>query len=81
MVNYYNTPIPGIGVSFHSLVTDEAQFLANKINQTELQTVVDRIADFEARMDAPGMTDFLGMAIYVIVIHFPCRCPSHLRSS
>ena len=40
MVNYYSTPIPGIGASFHNLITDEAQFLANKINQTELQTVV-----------------------------------------
>jgi len=68
MVNYYSTPIPGIGVSFHNLITDEAQFLANKINQTELQTIVNRIGDFEARIDAPGVTDFLGMAIYVIVI-------------
>jgi len=68
MVNYYSTPIPGIGVSFHNLVTDEAQFLANKINQTELQTIVDRIGDFEARIDAPGVTDFLGMAIYIVVI-------------
>jgi hypothetical protein len=68
MVNYYSTPIPGIGLSFHNLITDEAQFLANKINQTELQTIVDRIGDFEARIDAPGVTDFLGMAIYIIVI-------------
>ena len=68
MINYYSTPIPGIGSSFHSLITDEAQFLANKINQTELQTIVDRIGDFEARIDAPGVTDMLGMAIYIIVI-------------
>jgi TrbL/VirB6 plasmid conjugal transfer protein len=68
MVNYYSTPIPGIGASFHNLITDEAQFLANKINQTELQTIVDRIGDFEARIDAPGISDFLGMAIYIIVI-------------
>src|SRR5579864_4856838 len=68
MVNYYSTPIPGIGISFHNLITDEAQFLANKINQAELQTIVDRIGDFEARIDAPGVTDFLGMAIYIIVI-------------
>jgi hypothetical protein len=68
MVNYYSTPIPGIGVSFHNLVTDEAQFLANKINQTELQTIVDRMGDFAARIDAPGVTDLLGMAIYIIVI-------------
>jgi hypothetical protein len=68
MVNYYSTPIPGIGVSFHNLVTDEAQFLANRINQTELQTIVDRIGDFEARIDTPGVTDLLGMAIYIVVI-------------
>lgn len=68
MTNYYSAPIPGIGTSFHNLVTDEAQFLANKINQTELQVIVDRIGDFEARIDAPGVTDFLGMAIYIIVI-------------
>jgi len=68
MVTYYSTPIPGIGVSFHNLITDEAQFLANRINQAELQTIVDRIGDFEARIDAPGVTDFLGMVIYVVVI-------------
>jgi len=68
MINYYSIPIPGIGVSFHNLITDEAQFLANRINQAELQTIVDRIGDFEARIDAPGVTDFLGMAIYVVVI-------------
>ena len=68
MVNYYSTPIPGIGVSFHNLITDEAQFLANRISQAELQTIVDRIGDFEARIDAPGVSDFLGMIIYVVVI-------------
>ena len=68
MTHYYSTPLPGIGVSFHNLITDEAQFLANRINQAELQTIVTRIGDFEARIDAPGVTDFLGMAIYVVVI-------------
>jgi hypothetical protein len=68
MVNYYSTPIPGIGASFHNLITDESQFLANKINQTELQTVEERIADYETRMDSPGITDILGTIIYVVII-------------
>lgn len=68
MVNYYSTPIPGIGTSFHNLITDEAQFLAKRINQTELQTIVDRIGDFEARIDAPGVTDLLGTILYAVVI-------------
>src|ERR1700686_762908 len=44
MVNYYSTPIPGIGTSFHTLVTDEAQFLSTHIDQAQLQTVVAQIA-------------------------------------
>jgi len=67
MVNYYSTPIPGMGTNFHSLVTDESEFLANRINRAELQTVVTAVADFESRMDSPGWGDFLGTAIYVIV--------------
>ena len=68
MVNYYSNPIPGIGTSFHNLITDESQFLANKINQAELQTVIERVADFETRMDSPGWGDLLGTFIYAVVI-------------
>jgi hypothetical protein len=68
MVNYYSTPIPGIGTSFHNLITDESQFLANKITQTQLQVVIEKISDFESRIDSPGFGDFLGTAIYVLVI-------------
>ena len=67
MVNYYSTPIPGVGASFHNLVTNEAQFLSSRIDQAQLQTVVQTVADFESRMDSPGWGDFLGTTIYVIV--------------
>jgi type IV secretory pathway VirB6-like protein len=67
MVNYYSTPIPGMGTSFHTLVTSEAQFLSSKIDQAQLQTVVTEVADFQSRMDSPGWGDFLGTAIYVVV--------------
>jgi len=67
MVNYYSAPIPGVGTSFHNLVTDEAQFLSGQINQAELQTVVTQVADFESRMDSPTWGDILGTFIYVIV--------------
>ena len=68
MVNYYSTPIPGMGRSFHNLVTDEAQFLSGKIDQNSLQSVEQGITDFEVRIDAPGVTDLLGTAIYVVVV-------------
>ena len=68
MMNYYSTPIPGIGTSFHNLITDESQFLANKITETQLQVVIERISDFETRIDSPGFGDFLGTVIYSAVI-------------
>src|ERR1700680_4948060 len=68
MVNYYSNPIPGIGTSFHNLITNESHFLAAKINQAELQTVIERVADFETRMDSPGIADILGTFIYAVVI-------------
>jgi hypothetical protein len=68
MVNYYSTPLPVVGTSFHNLVTDEAQFLSRRIDEAQLQNVVTQIADFETRMDSPTWGDVLGTAIYVIVI-------------
>ena len=68
MVNYYDRPLPGIGSSFHNLITDESQFLAAKITQNQLQTVIDGVSDFEARLDSPGFGDILGTAVYVIII-------------
>src|SRR6202046_4367472 len=67
MVNYYSAPIPGMGASFHNLVTSEAHFLSSAIDQAQLQTVIAGVADFESRMDSPGWGDFLGTAIYVVV--------------
>ena len=67
MVNYYNAPIPGVGISFHNLVTNEAQFLSTQIDQAQLQTVITQVANFEARMDSPGWGDLFGTAIYIIV--------------
>jgi TrbL/VirB6 plasmid conjugal transfer protein len=68
MINYYSAPIPGVGRSFHNLVTDEAQFLSSRIDQAQLQTVIQGIADFESRIDSPTWGDLVGTAIYVGVM-------------
>ena len=68
MVNYYSNPIPGVGTSFHGLITDESQFLSNRITQQQLQVVVDGVSDFESRLNSPTFGDFLGTVIYVVVV-------------
>ena len=55
MVNYYSSPIPAVGTSFHNLVTDEAQFLSSQIDEAQLQTLVTQVGNFEARMDSPRL--------------------------
>jgi hypothetical protein len=74
MVTYYSQPIPGVGTSFHSLVTNQAQFLSSQIDQAQLQNVVTQVADFQARMDSPTWGDVLGTAIYVIVTILLATC-------
>ena len=68
MVNYYSNPIPGVGTSFHNLITDESQFLSNRITQHQLQVVVDGVGDFESRLNSPTFGDFLGTVIYIVVV-------------
>jgi TrbL/VirB6 plasmid conjugal transfer protein len=74
MVNYYTAPVPGIGRSFHNLVTDEAQFLSTRIDEAQLQNVVAQITDFETRIASPTFGDILGTVIYVVVIILLAAC-------
>jgi hypothetical protein len=74
MVNYYGAPIPGIGRSFHNLVTDEAQFLSARIDEAQLQNVVTQVADFETRIDSPTFGDILGTVVYIVVIILLAAC-------
>jgi type IV secretory pathway VirB6-like protein len=62
MINYYATPIPGIGTDFHHLVTDQAQSLSNTLSQNMLDTVVNRISAFEGTVESPGTT--MQIAVY-----------------
>jgi len=67
MVNYYKRSDSGCRVSFHNLVTNEAQFLSGQIDQAQLQNVVAQVADFDRAWDSPTWGDIFGTAIYVVV--------------
>ena len=62
MINYYATPIPGIGTDFHHLITDQAQSLSNTLSQNMLDNVVNRISAFEGTVETPGTT--MQVAVY-----------------
>jgi hypothetical protein len=56
MINYYATPIPGIGTDFHHLITDQAQSLSLTLSKNMLDNVVNRISAFEGTIEPPGTT-------------------------
>jgi TrbL/VirB6 plasmid conjugal transfer protein len=56
MINYYNTPIPGIGVDFHHLVINQVEYLSNTISHDMLDTITNRISAFMGTIEPPGAT-------------------------
>lgn len=62
MINYYNSPIPGIGTDFHHLITNEAQSLSTTISNNMLDTITTKISAFEGTVETPGAT--LNIAVY-----------------
>lgn len=56
MVTYYSHPIPGIGVSFYHLVTDQGLDLANQLNHSLVQEIWDRLNNLYWGMEAPALT-------------------------
>src|SRR4051794_41807723 len=43
MITYYRAPIPGIGLSFTQLVTDQPIYLARQLEITQVQRLSDRL--------------------------------------
>lgn len=56
MITYYARPIPGIGIDFHHLILDQAQFLSNTISKNMIDTITSRIAAYEGTIEPPGAT-------------------------
>lgn len=56
MATYYSHPIPGIGVSFYHLITDQGLDLSNQLNHSLVQELWDRLNGLYWGMETPGLT-------------------------
>jgi hypothetical protein len=72
MLKYYEVPIPGIGHSFHSLITDQGSDLAAQIEAKSTEDIAKKIAEVYESMESPsGPSIFDAMQLvryYAIVI-------------
>src|SRR5580704_9662350 len=53
MITYYRAPIPGLGISFTQLLTDQPIFLARRLEVTQVQQLSDRLNQLYLSMEQP----------------------------
>jgi TrbL/VirB6 plasmid conjugal transfer protein len=54
MLVYYSTPLPGIGVSFHRLITDQGANLAGQIEAAQLEEIFNRLSEVYVNLEQPS---------------------------
>ena len=59
MVIYYSAPIPGFGVSFTHLITDQAQNLARQLEASQAQEIDTRLTELYLTMEQPSLLNTL----------------------
>lgn len=67
MITYYASPIPGIGVSFSHLITDQAHVLAQRLEAAQVQEVEQGLNDLYLGLEQPSILDILSIIRYVLV--------------
>jgi hypothetical protein len=67
MITYYRAPIPGLGISFTQLLTDQPIFLARQIEATQVQRLSDRLNDLYLSMEQPLLFNATALVGYFLV--------------
>ena len=66
MITYYAQPIPGLGVSFSHLITDQALALATQIEQASAEEIQQRLTAVYVGMEQPGLFDVVQIIRYFL---------------
>ncbi len=68
MITYYTAPIPGFGVSFSHLITDQAHVLAQRLEAAQVQEVERRLNEIYLGLEQPSVLDLLSFVRYLLVL-------------
>ena len=68
MITYYARPIPGFGVSFTHLITDQAHALATQLEASQAQEIDARLTEVYAGMEQPSILNTLDLLRYVLIV-------------
>jgi hypothetical protein len=67
MITYYRAPIPGIGISFTQLLTDQPIFLARQLEITQVQRLSDRLNELYLSLEQPLFFNMFALVGYFLV--------------
>jgi hypothetical protein len=67
MMTYYRAPIPGLGLSFTQLLTDQPIFLARQLEVTQVQQLGDRLNQLYLAMEQPSAFNVMAIVGYFLV--------------
>jgi TrbL/VirB6 plasmid conjugal transfer protein len=67
MITYYRAPIPGLGLSFTQLLTDQPIFLARQLEVTQVQLLSDRLNQLYLSMEQPLLFNVPALVGYFLV--------------
>jgi type IV secretory pathway VirB6-like protein len=68
LIAYYESPIPGIGVSFSNLITDQAHVFANILDARSLELVFDHLDTLWAQFVQPDAWSILANLLYWLLL-------------
>jgi TrbL/VirB6 plasmid conjugal transfer protein len=68
LVAFYESPIPGIGVSFSNLITDQAHELANILDARSLELTFDHLDELWQRFVQPDAWSILANLLYWLLL-------------
>src|SRR5205809_164628 len=68
LIVFYESPLPGIGVSFSNLITDQAHAFANILDARSLELVFDHLDTLWAQFVQPDAWSILANLLYWLLL-------------
>ncbi len=68
LIAFYESPIPGVGVSFSNLITDQAQAFANILDARSLELVFDHLDQLWQQFVQPDAWSILANLVYWLLL-------------
>jgi len=68
MITYYDSPIPGFGVSFKDLILDQSYYLARRIEVSTIEEIQQRLTEVYLTMERPTLLRGVYIVHYFLIL-------------